>query len=121
MSYKMTESKLQEACITWFRYNYPKLKLCLFAVPNALYIYGVSKEKLRNAGVKQKREGLIAGIPDLVLVNNGKVYGIEMKLPYNKLQPVQEEVHKAWKEQGIEVYVVRTKEEFQELIKSIVK
>ena len=117
----MTESKLQQACVTWFRYNYPKLKLCLFAVPNALYIHGVSKEKLRNAGAKQRKEGLIAGIPDLVLVHDKKVYGIEMKLPYNKLQPVQEEVHKSWKEQGIEVYVIRSFDQFKELVSKIIE
>jgi hypothetical protein len=121
MSYKITESKLQESCVTWFRYNYPALKLCLFAVPNSLFIYGVPKQKLMSAGAKQKREGLIAGVPDLVLMYNGTAYGVEMKLPYNKLQDVQEKVHESWKSQGIDVFVIRSFEEFKKLIESIIK
>jgi len=121
MAYKITESKLQESCVTWFRYNYPTLKLCLFAVPNSLFIYGVPKQKLMSAGAKQKREGLIAGVPDLVLMYNGTAYGVEMKLPYNKLQDVQEKVHESWKSQGIDVFVIRSFEEFKKLIESIIK
>jgi hypothetical protein len=121
MAYKMSESKMQESCVTWFRYSYPKMKLCLFAVPNSLFIYGVPKQKLAYAGAKQKREGLLAGVPDLILMSNGKAYGIEIKLPYNKLQDVQKKVHESWDNQGIEVFVIRSFEEFKALIESIVK
>lgn len=121
MAYKMSESRMQESCVTWFRYNYPKLKLCLFAVPNSLFIHGVSKQKLAYAGAKQKREGLIAGIPDLILMHDGRAYGIEMKLPYNKLQDVQKKVHESWYNEGIEVFVIRSFEEFKQLVGSIIK
>lgn len=46
---KHPESDLQANCIKWFRYQYPALKLLLFAVPN-----GSKRTKSQQAILKKK-------------------------------------------------------------------
>ena len=69
------EHDLQCACVEWFRWQYPHLRLNLFAVPN-----GGARSK-RTAG-KLKAEGVVAGVSDLILLVRRGGYGgllIEMK------------------------------------------
>jgi hypothetical protein len=113
----MTEEKLQAECFKWAINKYPCLRFgCLFHVPN-----GGTRNK--REAIALKATGVVAGIPDLMLINKGRVIGIEMKTTQeqSKLSPAQERVHKAWKDQGIDVFVVRSFEEFKELIKSIIE
>jgi len=67
------ESKIQQACVRWFRYVHPT-KL-LFAIPNG------GRRNLIEA-VRMKAEGVTPGVADLFLMfGNGEHYGlfIEMK------------------------------------------
>jgi len=69
------EHQIQVACVRWFRLQYSKLSLNLFAVPN-----GGRRDKV-TAG-KLKAEGVVAGVADLLLlVPSGCFHGlaIEMK------------------------------------------
>ena len=70
-----------------------------------------------------KDEGLKPGVPDLIFLYNGKTYGIEVKLNKEKsqLNESQIKVHESWKNQGIDTFVIRTFEDFQELIIKIIK
>jgi len=70
-----------------------------------------------------KNEGLKPGVPDLIFLYNGKTYGIEVKLNKEKsqLNESQIKVHESWKNQGIDTFVIRTFEDFQELIIKIIK
>jgi len=117
---KRKEHQLQTACVKWFGYQYPNLRLCLFAVPNGFWVRGASRLNLQIAMNYLKEEGLQVGVPDLVLMYNGTAYGLELKTDKGSTSDSQNKVHKAWKEQGIEVYVVRSFEEFKELIDKIV-
>jgi hypothetical protein len=40
-------------------------------------------------GAQAKRLGLVAGVPDLCLVNGGKFYGLELKTPDGRLSDCQ--------------------------------
>ena len=78
------ESILQEACVAWFRYQYPELRGMLFSVPNELG--GGTNGKLL---VKQ---GLLSGVSDLLLLHpsigfNG--LAIEMKSRIGRLSGSQ--------------------------------
>ena len=117
------EHQLQCTCITWFRYNYKKLEYCLFSVPNGFWVRGASRLNLQIAMNYLKDEGLTPGIPDLIFLYNGKTYGIEIKLNKEKsqLNESQIKVHESWKNQGIDTFIVRTFEDFQELIIKIIK
>ena len=69
------ESELQQRCVAWFRDTFPAIAPLLIAVPNAAR---------RNArtGAILKREGLTAGVADLILlVGRGEFHSlcIEMK------------------------------------------
>ena len=118
---KRAEHQIQKSCVTWFGYQYPHLKLCLFSVPNGFWVKGASRLNLQMAMVYLKDEGLQTGVPDLVLMYNGKAYGIELKTNTGTLSDKQVKVHEAWKKQRIDTFIVRTFEEFKELIQNIVK
>ena len=69
------ESKLQQSCITWFRLQYPRLVKLLFAVPN-----GFRRDVV--TGAILKREGVVTGVADLILLIPKKGYAslcIEME------------------------------------------
>jgi VRR-NUC domain len=88
MKYK--ESTLQQSCVTWFRYSFPKYSLLLFAIPNG------GARTLRTGAIL-KREGVIPGIPDLFLAVPKLHYGglwIEMKAGKGKLSPLQKDMIK---------------------------
>ena len=70
---KHTESKLQIACVRWFRLQYPNI--ILFAIPNG------GQRGIIGATIL-KREGVLAGVPDLFLAKQVNSFGglfIEMK------------------------------------------
>ena len=80
------ESELQSSCIDWFRLVSPQYKMLLFAIPN-----GGHRNIL--TAVRLKREGVIAGVPDLFLsIPRNEFHGmyIEMKHGNNKLTEHQE-------------------------------
>ena len=68
-----------------------------------------------------KASGVVAGVPDMLLMWKGRAYGFEFKTPTGVLSPAQKEVHEAWTSQGINVFVVRSFEQFRELIEKIIK
>lgn len=87
MKVKLTEHQEQCLLIQWFKIAYPNYNKCLFAIPNG----GV-----RNIGtaVKLKKEGVLAGVPDLFLMipkNGWHGMWIEMKIKGGKLSPNQSE------------------------------
>lgn len=107
------ESRLQQACITWFRLQYSQLSKLLFAIPN-----GSRRDKI--TGCILKREGVVPGVSDLILLIPKHGYGslcIEMKVGKNK----QSNNQKKWQilaELAHNKYVVcRSIEEFMKIIK----
>ena len=71
---KHQESDLQQACVKWFKLQYPNL--IIFSIPN-----GGSRNAIEAA--RLKIEGVLAGVADLmILKSNLKYYGlfIEMKI-----------------------------------------
>lgn len=83
---KQTESILQQHCIRWFDYKYPKFSQLLFAIPNA-------GKRSYKTGNRMRAEGLRKGIPDLFLaVAHLHWHGlfIEMKTDKGKLSPEQQ-------------------------------
>ena len=72
---KHIESRLQIACVRWFRMQYPQFKLMLFSVPNG------GKRTLMEA-IIMKNEGVVAGVSDLISLVGRKGFNslcIEMK------------------------------------------
>lgn len=118
---KHLESKLQIACVRWFRYQHPEIGRLLIHVPNGGF---------RNAAAagRFKAEGVVAGVSDLVLfVPNRKYHAFFIELKVGKGR--QSEFQKEWEElvtaHGYHYRVVRSLEEFileiQEYLFSIEK
>lgn len=105
---KHQESKLQQACVRWFRYQHPKLVKNLFACPN-----GSRRDAV--TGAILKAEGVVAGVADLLLlVPNSKYHGlcIEMKWDRGRQSPEQMAWEDAVTAQGYRYAVIRTIEDF---------
>lgn len=76
------EHDIQVSCISWFRYEYPRY--LIFAVPN-----GGSRHAIEAANMK--REGVTAGVSDLIIVADHKVLFVEMKDRRGRQQESQRE------------------------------
>jgi hypothetical protein len=101
------ESRLQAACVRWFRLQYPRH--ILYAIPN-----GGARNKI--TGKILKDEGVLAGVPDLFLMssNDKGAHGlyIEMKTRDGVLSPAQKEFCAAAMLAGYACVVARSLEEF---------
>lgn len=104
------ESHIQRNCLTWFRLQYPKLRLVLFAVPN-----GGARNK-REAGIL-KAEGVTAGVADMILLTPSGGYGalcIEFKTDEGRQRQSQEEWQQAAETAGNKYVIVRSFDNFKE-------
>lgn len=110
----MTEDQIQAKIIRHVWTNYPDLRYCLFHIPNGGY---------RNfaEAAKFKAIGVLAGVPDLCLVHNGQAYFFEVKTDKGKLSIEQKKIHHRWKEKGISIWVVRSVEEVDVIIRGLLK
>lgn len=104
------ESRTQCSCILWFDLTYQARfnKKLLFAVPN-----GGRRDKAE--GAKMKREGVRAGVPDLMLAVASKGFHgmfIEMKTKKGDTSENQDEMIIAFTNQGYKVVICRSLEEF---------
>lgn len=105
------ESKLQQACVKWFKYQYPRS--LIYAIPNG------GKRGKTEAGILIG-EGVLPGIPDLcVPVPKGDFHGlyIEMKDADNgRLSDKQQSVIETLQRLGYKVVVVRSLEQFMNTV-----
>lgn len=107
-----SEARIQAECYQWAHNTYPQLRGLIFSVPNG------GTRNLKEAQLL-KATGVTAGIPDLICVYR-KIVGFELKTPIGIVSPAQEKLHGIWRKNGIEVYVIRSVEEFKEIINRIV-
>ncbi len=108
------EAALQQACVTWFRYQYPFLSKLLIAVPN-----GGSRNIIEAKNLK--KQGVVAGVADLLLLVPSKDYGslgIEMKFGKGRQSENQKNWEKEFKKQGNCYTVCRNLDEFMLTIKT---
>ena len=110
------EHRIQCAIVKWARdmsRTHPELGL-LYAIPN-----GGNRDAV--TGAIMKREGVLAGIPDLCLpvqtIFSGAIY-LEVKTPRGRVSNAQESIHRNLRKQGNEVFVVRSAQDGIELIRN---
>lgn len=103
----MIEAQLQQNIIIWFRNNYQMHdKGLIFSVPNeATY-----KNKTFKA------TGMLVGVSDLIVVLYGKTIFIELKTLTGKQRDKQIKFQKAIEILNQEYYLVRSLEQFKEII-----
>jgi hypothetical protein len=111
----MTEHQEQCAYFRWVAYAYPK-KL-IFAIPN-----GGNREA--KTGAMMKREGVKAGIPDIMVASaNGVYHGlfIEMKAAKGRLSESQKAVMEQLLGEGYLIEVCRSWQEAKEITEKYLK
>lgn len=105
-----SESGLQKACVRWFDDNISLTQAFLFSVPN-----GGSRHKLE--AINLKKEGLKAGVADLVLLlAGGTTVFIELKYGKNGQSVKQREFECLVKKLGFNYYIIRTFNEFKDVV-----
>ena len=108
MANKHIESKLQIACVKWFRYSFPLYKMLLCSVPNGLHTTPLQ-------GAIAKAEGVVAGVADLMLLVPTKQFHalfIEMKTQQGRQSQSQKEWQEAVQQQGYKYAICRSVEDF---------
>lgn len=108
------ESRIQQACVKWFRLQYAGLATLLFAVPN-----GGARSKAEASIMKA--EGVTAGVADLLLLfPNGDYHGlcIEMKTgeKSSKQSPLQIEWMQKVRDVGYKYIVCHSFDDFAQAI-----
>lgn len=122
---KHKESTVQQHCVSWFKREYPELAPLYFMVANGVQL---SKSQAKIAVA----EGLTKGVSDTLLLVSARGYhGIAIEFKKEELdydengkikktrtyqRPEQREWQKLVEAQGFLYKVIRTKEEFIELI-----
>lgn len=107
------ESRLQSACVTWFRLQYPHYASHLFAIGN-----GVPNNARQ--GAIRKREGAVRGVADLMLMlpiiptHNGLF--LEAKTDKGRQSAEQKKFEQRAEEMGYAYKVFRSFDEFKEAI-----
>lgn len=86
------EHDLQCACVEWFRLQYPRLAMRLFAVPN-----GGGRSKAQ-AG-KLKAEGVLPGVSDLILLKpNASCHALLIEMKTDAKGSRQSEAQRMWQD-----------------------
>ena len=99
------EEKLQIECYTYFHNTYPELR--------GLLNYNLNNPRNEINGHLAKLMGLQKGRPDFTLYYKGKAYFCELKTETGVVSQAQKAYHRLLKEQGFDVSIIRTLEEFK--------
>jgi len=117
MSNNNEHSRLQAACIKYFRYQYSEIKELLFSIPNGIPLANQNvRTKIYN---KLKEEGLQPGVPDLFLAVGNSIYHgmfIEIKSKTDRLRKKQVDMIRELESENYKCIIVRSLDEFMEQI-----
>lgn len=109
----MTEDQLQQQIFTWYNNNYclknQTPRHIIFSVPN-----GGSRILLE--AKKLKATGMLAGVSDLIIIQPDKILFIELKIEKGIQSDTQKDFEKRVTELGYEYYLIRSFEQFTNLI-----
>lgn len=109
----MSESKIQSDCVKWLWNEYPETRGCFFAINN-------NSEHVARA-MQRKAIGLVKGVSDTIFLWKSKTYLIEFKTDTGR----QSQEQKRWEtvviNQGFRYFIIRSLEEFKQLMSSILK
>lgn len=109
----MNEDQIQSKFFIKAYNTYPQIRGLLFSVPN-----GGSRDQ--REAMKFKSTGLTPGIPDMILLWGGKIYGFEFKSQTGRLSEAQVKIHTIWQGAGVQVFVFRSDSEALVQLQSII-
>ena len=111
----MPEGKLQADCVTYFWNHYPQYQKCYFAIPNE----NSRTDSNAITGAIRKAMGVTKGVADTFMAVQRGGYGglfIEYKTDIGKQSPEQKQWEIIIQRQGYLYRVIRSLDEFKELI-----
>lgn len=122
-SSKFEEDNIQMRCVSWFREHYPDLAPLLFHPNNEAYFGGFARTPEERAikGKRAKDKGVTPGVADLILLfAKAPFHGlcIEMKTMKGSQEPAQREWQRIVERNLYRYEIVRSFEQFQNLIES---
>jgi len=106
-----SEWKIQASMVAWFGRNFRDQRDLLCANNN--------NSQNRIAGARNNMIGIRSGRADLTLYWSGRAYHIEVKTPNGTQSESQREFQRLIESNGFTYHIVRSKEEFIELIRFI--
>lgn len=106
------ESEIQQSVIQWFRTKYPNYIIA--AVPNGGF------RNAREAAI-MRREGVLAGFADLVIIVKQNILFLELKTPTGVLSKKQREFQKKITNLGFQYVVCRSLEQTVIVVESWLK
>ena len=113
----ISENKIQQQIVQWFRNNHclrhNSQRCCIFSVPNER---GNIRELQR-----MKATGLMAGVSDLVVIFPNNIIFVEVKDATGRQQPKQREFEGIVQSLGFDYFLVRSLEEFKDVVKNYIK
>lgn len=101
------ESKIQKEIVRAIKYMLPKS--VIWSTPNE------GKRNVRFASVL-KDNGLLNGVSDLICINNGKIYFLEVKTEKGKQTEYQKEFQNKIESQGFQYHVVKSVQDALKII-----
>lgn len=111
---RQEEHRIQCAIVKWFYYAYPAYRGgCLFAVPNGGHRNIQTARSL-------KAEGVTSGVSDLLLLVPKREYHglcVEVKTPVGRQSDNQKNWQRIIEAQGYRYEIVRSLDEFAELVR----
>lgn len=113
--HSMPEGKIQADCYSWFWNTFPKHRKCFFAIPNE----NNRADSSAISGAIRKAMGVTKGVADTMLAIQRGGYGgmfVEFKTETGKQSDAQKEWQMIVENQGYLYRVIRSLEEFKELI-----
>jgi len=110
-------SRIQKACVKWFKYQYSDKKNLLFSITNGIPVADKNiRIKIYNRLIA---EGLQPGVPDLFLSHGNSLYNglyIEIKSKTDRLRKVQADMIRELESENYKCIIVRSLDEFIEEI-----
>jgi len=109
----MTEDQLQQQIYTWYNNTFclknHNPRHVIFSVPN-----GGSRNVIE--AKKMKATGLLPGVSDLIILQPNKTLFIELKIEKGVQSEVQKEFEQRVKLLGFEYHLIRSLNEFQNIL-----
>lgn len=110
-----TEALIQQEIFIWYNNSFclkfHNPRYCIFSVPND----SSNKEET----MRKKATGLVAGVSDLIILMENRTIFVEVKTPTGVQSETQKEFEQRVKALGFEYWLVRSLENFQNLLHNI--
>lgn len=92
-----------------------QVEIVAFCRKNDIICFSVPNEATRNNS-KYIQSGVLAGVSDLIVINNGKTHFVELKDYKGKQSDKQKEFEKSIISQGHKYFIVRSLDEFKKIV-----